>query len=60
MACLSLNCEHTVYPTAKLAKGYFKNMNDSIFGCIMHINELYTFAATTVHKSPFTVYLNRP
>ena len=60
MANLSLNCEHTVYLTAKSAKGYLKNLNDSIFGCIIHINELYTLAATTVQKSPFTVYLNRP
>ena len=28
-------CEHIVYPTANKAKGYLKNLNDSIFGRII-------------------------
>ena len=60
MANLSLNCEHTVYLTVKSMRGYLKNLNDSIFGCIIHVNELHTLVATTVQKSPFTVYLNSP
>ena len=59
MAALSLYCEHIVYPRANKARGYLKDLNDSIFGRIAHVNQMYTLSDTAVQKSPFNVHLNR-
>ena len=59
MATLSLYCEHTVYPRANKVKGYLKNLNDSIFGRIAHVNDLYRDFDMAIQKSSFNMYLNR-
>ena len=38
---------------------YLKNLNDSIFGRIAHVNELYNFSDMVFQNRPFTVYLSR-
>ena len=45
-------------PRANKGWGYFKNLNDSIFGRIVHANELHTVSDTVVQKSPFNVHWN--
>ena len=53
MASLSLYCEFTVYVRAKKEKGYLKNLDDSIFVYITHVNELYSLC---YDRSKIAVY----
>ena len=59
MADLSLYCEHIIYPRANKARSYSKSLNDSIFGRIVHVDELHTLSDMADQKPPFNIYLNK-